>query len=551
MSNFATVLKALFKNKLRFGTETSTRKKVGIMSLFALAYAVIMFSVLSLIVTIGNMFDMLELYIMFYMFLLMTAAIIVLIFGIVNLISVLYLSKDTDFYSALPIKPSVVFAAKLAFVYLMETAIVLAVLLPGVITLGVISDARAWYYVISILTVVIVPALPLFIACIFAIPVMFFASKLKNRAIVSLVFYLALFGAMFGVYIYFITVSTGIDAENVTEAQMQRLIDAVAVINYIFYPYNRLILALYGVPSFGLGVGASTVVNLLIFLSISIALTAVLLFAAKFMYSQSVKENNQTNDEKAKKGEFKANGSLRALVKREYLSSLRTTQVAFQCYAVMLLPIIVSVILGIMFRNIANSPDMEGGMTGFFLLMLLSFMIAIFASLGNAASTTFSREGNAFSSLKILPLDIKRILLSKVLAWLIPSVAVAAVCLIIINAMIFDALFCVLSFIAVLPLVAEFITFGALWDLGAPKLKWTDPTQAIKHNTHVTIGQVLMMGSGFLSAALLFILSATPLSANGIMIVQWCFIFAIVVTFAVVDILLYRKANVYYDRIEI
>lgn len=551
MSNFSTVLKALFRNKLRFGAEAGTRKKVGLIVVFAVMYAVVVFSLLSAIIYIGRMFAMLELYIMFYTFILMTAAIIVLIFGIVNLVSVLYLSKDTDFYSMLPIKPSVVFAAKLAFVYLMETAIVLAILLPGVITLGIISGAWAWYYVISILTIVIVPALPLFVACLFAIPVMFFASKLKNRAVISLIFYLVLFGLMFGVYIYFITATTSVDAENLTEAQIQRVIDAMNVVNYIFYPYNRLILALFGVPSFGLGVGASTAVNLLIFLGISAALTVILLFAAKFMYSQSVKENNQTYDEKAKKGEFKSNGSIKALVKREYLSSLRTTQVAFQCYAVLLLPIIVSVMLGISFRNFAGANGSSATMTGFFFLMLLSFMIAIFATLGNASITTFSREGNAVASLKILPLNIKRILMSKILAWLVPSVSVAAVCLAIVNAMLFDALFCALSFVAVIPLVAEYIIFGTLWDLSAPKLKWTDPTQAIKHNVHATVGQILMMIPGFISAALLFILSATSLSASGIFIIQWCFIFAIVVTFAVADILLYRKANAYYDRIEI
>lgn len=553
MSNFVTVLKGMFKNKLRFGAETTKGKKIAILVVFAFAYAMIMFSLLTFITVIGSLFDIKQIFAIFFFFILLTSALIVLIFGIINLISTLYLSKDTDFYSMLPIKPSVVFAAKLAFVYIAETAIVAAVLLPALITLGIVAHAWAWYYVISILTLVVVPALPLFVACIIAMPIMYLASRLKNRAIISLIFYIVLFGGLFGVYIYFISSVTSIDVESITAEQVESIINAITAVLYIFYPYERLSAAAFGIESFGLGVGASTVVNLLIFVGISAVLTVALMFAAKFMYSQSVKANNQTYNAKARKGEFKATGSMKALIKREYLSSLRTTQVAFQCYFVMALPIIFSIILGIMFRNsikLAEVVELDF-FSDFALLLVFSSLAAIFASLGNAACTTFSREGSAFASLKILPVDIKRILWSKIVAWLVIALPVAAVCLTIVNALIFNSVFCILSFFSLLPLVAEFLVFGALWDLSAPKLKWTDPSQAIKHNTHVTLGQLIMMSSGFLPAALLFGLGNTTIDGNIVSIVCWSVIYAVTVIFGIVDIILYRKANAYYERIEV
>lgn len=557
MSNYLSVLKAMFKNKLRFSEGKSKRSVIGFLCLIGASYALVMAILLSVVVEFGRMFNNPQMQIQFptmnvsfYFLILLTAAGIVLIFGIISLITTLYLSKDTDFYSVLHIKQSTVFAAKLSFVYISETVIVTAIVLPIMITFGAVTKAWAWYYIISLLMLAIIPAMPLVLAAIVAIPVMFIASKVKHRSAVALAFYTLLFGGFFGAYLYFVFASTN---SSVSPEEIEKAMSGALGIMYAFYPYTALSMSVFGVSSYGLGVGASTAVNLLIFVGSSAALLVILMLAAKFMYTQSVKANNQTNNATAKKGEFKSSSAIKALMKREYISSFRTVQVAFQCYAVMILPIIMSVALSIVFGNIIKDINSVGvGFdTRFFTMCTMCALMAMIATIGNAASTTFSREGKAISSLKILPVDIRGILKSKLLAWMAIGVPVSAIAVVIVNVMNFDLQLTLLSVFSLIPLSVVFIVFGALWDLSAPKLNWTDPSQAIKHNGHVTIGQLICIGSGMAVMTVMFILFFNNVSMNIILPVCWALIYAILVIFGVVDILLYRRVDEYYKRIEI
>ncbi|MDE5562074.1 MAG: hypothetical protein K2J01_00730 [Clostridiales bacterium] len=549
MSNYLTILKGLFKNKLRFDEGKSKRKKLAFALLLGFVYIILIAAVISVIVELKDLF----LYVpvmsqLFYFFILMTAAIVVLFFGIVHLVIVLYLSKDTDFYSMLPVKPATVFAAKLSYVYLSEAAIIVAAALPILIAFGIVAKMWAWFYVIAIATLLIVPILPLVVAAIFAVPVMLIASKLKNRNVISLVFFLLLFGGAFSLYIYFIYLTS---SGSITPESMMRVLNAIDVILDVLYPYAALSRAACGMPIYGLSLGASTIVGVVIFVAISAVLLVIIWLLAKFMYAQSVKANNQTDNSKAKKSEFKTTTSTRALIKREYISSLRTTQIAFQCYAVMLLPILMAVVFGVMLRNPSDlGQDVQLYDTRYVGLLPFCTLCAILATLGNAASTTFSREGNAMTTLKVLPINIKTIVKAKIIAWLLPAVPVAIVSVVIINVMNFSVDYMLLSMFALVPIAVVFVIFGTLWDLIAPKLKWTDPIQAVKHNMHVLGGQFIMLGCGLAIMIVVYILSACQVEFSAINAVCWTLLYAVLAAFTIVDILLYRKIDTYYNRLE-
>lgn len=556
MTNYGIILKALFKNKLRFNDAGNKKKIVAFALLIAFAYLIVMAVLISMIVSLKTvLMHSTVISFLLYFFILMTAAVVVLFFGIVHLISVLYLSKDTDFYSALPVKPVTVFAAKLSYVYIFETAVVVAIALPLLIAFGIVAQMWVWFYVISILTLFITPALPLVVSAIVAVPVMLLASKLKNRNLISLIFYLLLFGGCFSVYIYFIYM---LSSGSISPEAIVAILEGIETVLNVFYPYKTLSASACGVRLYGLSMGASTVVGLAIFLGISAVLLAIIMLLAKFMYVQAVKANNQTDSSKAKKGDFKTSTGMRALIKREYISSLRTTQIAFQCYAVMLLPIIMSVIFGIMANGVlgageaGNIPNIIPDYFGRY-LMLISFctLCAMFATLGNASSTTFSREGSAMSSLKILPVKPKTVLISKVAAWLIIAVPAAVVAVVVLNAMNFVWQDFLLSLFALVPIAALFVIFGALWDLSAPKLNWTDPIQAVKHNMHVFGGQMIMLGCGFVVMIVMFVLNGASVDYNIMRAVCWALLYTVLGIFTVVDILMYRKIDLYYDRIEI
>lgn len=556
MSNFhayITILKALIKNKLRFGADATKGKKIATIILFAFAYVMILAYALMITVMVGANSGALGITSQFYFSLLIMAGAFVLIFGIIALVSTLYLAKDTDFYSMLPVKSTVVFAAKITFVYLSELVIVLAVLIPALIAYGIVIGAWAWYYVISLLMVFIVPALPLAVASIIAIPVMYIAGKLKNRSVIPLVFYTVLFVGVFALYMYFILQVNSMGEEGITDEQLLSFAKTMEIVQYVFYPFAALSNAALGISTYGLSVGASTAVNLLIFIACSALLIGVLLLLGKLMYSKSVKANNQTASSIAKKGEFKSVGSSKALIKREINLAMRTTQTAFQCFSVYFMPIMFAVVFSLMFKNTLNIPEDSGLVIdqGNIFFIVCATMVAMLPSVMNGAITSVSREGTALASLKTLPVDGKRIANAKIVTWLVPALVAELISVGIANAFYFDPVRLVFSLILFLMLTAAFIVFGVLWDLMSPNLKWSNPLQAIKGNTHANIGIFIGMGIGFVLIAVsfvMFFLGAGPLVFN---LVFWLFLFVEAVIFGVLDAVLYRKVNEFYGRIEI
>lgn len=556
MSNFhayITILKALIKNKLRFGADATKGKKIATIILFAFAYVMILAYALMITVMVGANSGALGITSQFYFSLLIMAGAFVLIFGIIALVSTLYLAKDTDFYSMLPVKSTVVFAAKITFVYLSELVIVLAVLIPALIAYGIVIGAWAWYYVISLLMVFIVPALPLAVASIIAIPVMYIAGKLKNRSVIPLVFYTVLFVGVFALYMYFILQVNSMGEEGITDEQLLSFAKTMEIVQYVFYPFAALSNAALGISTYGLSVGASTAVNLLIFIACSALLIGVLLLLGKLMYSKSVKANNQTASSIAKKGEFKSVGSSKALIKREINLAMRTTQTAFQCFSVYFMPIMFAVVFSLMFMNTLNIPEDSGLVIdqGNIFFIVCATMVAMLPSVMNGAITSVSREGTALASLKTLPVDGKRIANAKIVTWLVPALVAELISVGIANAFYFDPVRLVFSLILFSMLTAAFIVFGVLWDLMSPNLKWSNPLQAIKGNTHANIGIFIGMGIGFVLIAVsfvMFFLGAGPLVFN---LVFWLFLFVEAVIFGVLDAVLYRKVNEFYGRIEI
>lgn len=556
MSNFRayiTILKALVKNKLRFGSDATKSKKVATVILFGFAYVMILAYALLVTVSVGASSPALGITSQFYFALLLMAGAFVLIFGIIALVSTLYLAKDTDFYSILPVKSTVIFAAKITFVYISELVIVLAVLIPVLVVYGIVIGAWAWYYVISLLMAFIVPALPLAVASIIAIPVMFVAGKLKNRNIIPLIFYTVLFVGVFALYMYFILQINSISEDGITDDQLMNFARTMEIIRYVFYPFAALSNAALGIPSYGLSVAASTVVELVIFAACSAVLIGVLLLLGNLMYSRSVKENNQTTSSVAKKGEFKAVGGTKALIKREINLAMRTTQTAFQCFSVYFMLIVFAIVFGLMFKNTLKIPEDSGIVVddGNIFFIVCASLTAMLPSAMNAAVTSVSREGTALASLKTLPIDGKKIANAKIITWLVPALAAEIIAIVIANVMYFDAIRLVLSLVLFSALTVALTVFGVLWDFMSPKLKWTNPIQAVKGNAHSNIGMFIGMGAGFVLIAasfVMFFLGASSLVFN---LVFWMFLFVEAVIFGVLDAVLYRKVDLFYGRIEI
>lgn len=548
-SALLTVLKAMFVNKLRFGGETSTRKKRVALVSAALIVVAVLAVVMTVVYFIGGALAAAGNAANFYIMLLVSAAGFVLIFGIVSLVSTLFLSRDTDFYSTLPIKPSVVFLAKLLYVYISEAVIAVLILFPATIEFGIVAHITDWYYyAITLLSLAVVPALPLAAAAILAVPVMFIAGKFRNRSIVPLIFYSVLFFGFFSLYFYFVLSLDALASTGITPENAQNIADILKIIGYVMYPYTALSSAAFGIPMYGLSLGASAAVNLAIFAGSSAALVGVLMMLGKFMYSRSAKANNQTDNSKVKNGSFKTSGAVKALVVREYKAALRSTQVTVQCFIGYILVILFSVIFGFMYLR-SSAFSFGGGDFGF--AMVVSITMLMMPASSVAAMTTFSREGVACNTLKILPVTSKRIISAKAVAWSVFSIPTAVIAAVVINAFDFEAWRFFLVLLGFVLFAAVFTVFSVLWDVTSPKLKWTDPMQAIKHNVHQLAGMFIGMSSGLVLLIVSVLSMVFGMSAVALTAIFIGVIFGSIAIFAVVDILLYRKSDKYFNRIEI
>ena len=183
--------------------------------------------------------------------------------------------------------------------------------------------------------------------------------------------------------------------------------------------------------------------------------------------------------------------------------------------------------------------------------MVMSTAIMILPSASNAAATSFSREGTGLALLKVLPVTIGEILKAKLFAWGSLAAVSSVISAVIINAFNFDIALFILSVIGITGLSIGMSVFATLWDLRAPKLKWTDPKDAIKHNTNVTACQIvsMLLGVIFIIAAVVFLVLGVAFSVATAIFVTILYVYLICV--AVIDIIFYKKAEYYYNRIEI
>lgn len=547
MRDLFIVLSAMIKNKYRFSAETKKSKKVALIILIAFAYVAVTSYAVMITVFAGSIMTRLGYGVEFYVALLIMSAAFVLIFGIVHLVSTLFLSKDVGFYATLPVKPVTVFSAKLLFVYLSEAVIAIAVLLPVMLTYGIVVKAWFGFYLITVITALIVPALPLALAAIIAVPVMFIAGKLKHRDIVPLIFYCVLFVGCFVAYYYLMFKFNNGD---ITEDGLAAFGKGMQPVVYTFYPYLSLARAALFEDTFGIGAGASAAANVAIFAAISFALIGILIGLGRIMYGRSSMYDRSDNS-KVKNAEFKSAGELKSLIKREYSMAFHTTSTAFQCFSVLLLVVVMSVMMSIMLRSTLGKVS-EGQLDDrISIFMILGTICMILPSASNGAATSFSREGYGLAALKILPVDIKTILKAKIIAWSALAVPCAVISAVIANSFVFDATMFILSTFAIAGLCAAFTVFGAIWDLRAPKLKWNDPKEAIKQNTNVTIGQIILILSGlvFIITSTLFIVLGVPFDTAKSVFLSLLYVYLIIII--VIDIIICKKAEYYYSRIEL
>ncbi len=564
MKDWLCVIKLLVKSMFKKNTNERKGLKIFVGFSLALLYAVILFGICSTIVAIAPALIEYELQSEALMLLFAVGILVILIFGTTSILTVLYFSRDTEFFMSLPVSPSTVFFAKLTTVYLGMLALEAAIMAPCLITLGVMLKMSAVFYIVGFFAVLTLPALPLMLASVIAIPLMYVVSLFRNKGAMTSIVAIIMFGLFFaGYYIIIMNVSSG-DAGDGTDisAIVIGIKDSLKKAADILLPISAVARLATLTPVYGLGVGLSSLVNTAIYIGFTAVLFLIAYLLSNLAYRKGVSrmtEGSRRNDGKHR--EFKSSGNITsALMRTEWRQMVRTPAFAINCLmCVVVLPLIIGVMNFTavdMSGAAAEDAEFVKGMYGLINITIL-FMMGV--GLNYGASTCITREGESFGFGKSLPVTPVQWVKAKRIVYLLISYAAIVLGCIVSLFTAQDIWTVIVGLGFLVPYNYAFVNFAIYYDLTAPFLKWTTPREAMKRNFKGMVPFLINMGMSVLfmfvtlSPKIAMLVMPEYAAAIGMLtVVIWgvLYIVAFILAF-VFHRKLTKKASALYERIEI
>jgi ABC-2 type transport system permease protein len=464
------------------------------------------------------------------------ASLVIFVFGIFYVMSTFYFSTDIENLLPLPLKPSTVLGAKFTVVLIYEYITELVFLLPIMITFGVMSKAGILYYLYSIIVFLTLPIVPLVMASFLSMVVMRFAPFAKNKDAFNTI------AGVFGLFIAigFNLVFQRLGANNQDPSQLVALMtqgdnSLIATMSKAF-PTAKL-----AVNALVFNGDLKGLVNILLFIVITIALLFILLLLGEALYFKGLIGISQAASKRKKlsKEEFDESttqsSSLKAYLVKELRLLFRTPAYFMNCVlmnllfpVILLIPIFsqpeITNSLGTV-REFLNGSNLPG------YIAAVIFGLMMFISVANpTASTAISREGGNIFISKYLPISYKKQIMAKVLSSIILNSAGLLIIIAVAMVMLIPPVTLVLQTVVLGAVVVIFSAFsGIMIDLAFPKLQWDTEQRAVKQNMNVLIE----MFGGFAVAGLtVFLIIFLHLGL-------WASFGVLVAVYGMLDILLY------------
>lgn len=425
MKDFVLIFRVLYRNRYAVEKESNTGKRKLTRS------TVMMLSLLPMVAVICVMlgFVAAELTTRYSAMtlinaILSAAQLFILFMSLPAMMSTLYAAEDAAFLSALPVRPTAVFFAKLLLVYVGALKIAAILLFPSLLTVSVTYAAAGnsmsyAFFPLILLIILAAPMLPIFIVVLFSMPVMWIGSRLKGRATVktvfSLLFYIILM-AGYMVLVFFInTQGMGQNGNIVSDAAL----DGLSLLSDVMYPNTVLV---------SMCLGIDPAVNFGIFLAIWAGLTAAtVLFAMLFYRRISTRRAESRAEERKGAPSYKRHRLVISLVKKDLITVMRDPSAAMGTFSNIVLAPIVMVVMFFFIRG-----DGDRAMSEFSAEMMMRGIVMLYpviflAGTNMVAMTAYSREGESFFIAKALPIPARTSVNAKLLFSLLSAGAALAV----------------------------------------------------------------------------------------------------------------------------
>ncbi len=436
-------------------------------------------------------------------FALLMGQFLVLIFGFYYVISAFYFSRDLELLVPLPLASSQVLLAKFTVILVNEYLTVSPLVLPVIITYGILSRGGAAYCTRAVLTYLLLPVIPLAAVSLLVVGLMRLVNFGRKKDALILAGSLLLMSGAIGAQ-FWINRSVGAAP------------DRAAVIRFLAAPDglvqqvgSKFPPSIWASKALAFGTTGSGPVNAALSIGVSLLLFAGLFLAARrFFYRGLIGLSEQTarrrtlSRDRLERGIGSGSRPVRAIFERELRIMNRTPIFLLNgVLSVILIPVLFVVMWNTGKRAsdasallaLVRSADATVAVIAAALFMTIS------GSLNGTASSAFSREGSQFWMSKVIPVSPADQVKGKFLhSYAIALLGIAASTLVVL--FVFHLGTDIVLAAAALALAASFVltAVGMIIDLARPLLTWTNPQKAIKQNFNVLLAIFADFGVLFL-----------------------------------------------------
>ena len=430
----------------------------------------------------------------------------VLFLSMASMFSTLYDAKDTPFLQSLPIKPTGVFFAKFALVYVNALKLSVVAFLPVAYAVTItfnVANHTMFYgaYPLILLVALVAPVLPLFVAVLFSMPIAYIGSYFKGKptlkSVLTIIFYVILMGA-YMVVVYFMN-TKGFGQEGEVEISQGALSSLHGVARAI-YPDKVLVDFCYGINvGMNFGISAACVVGMI---------AVMILLAMAFYKRINVKKTETAVQSSSSKTTLKQENIVISLVKRDFKSIIRNSTLAMTSLANSLMaPIFIVVmyfITGFKEGNGEAMSSLMSEMMGIGYIVMYSMIFLAGANL--VASLAYTREGKSFFATKSLPIKPIDSIKSKVLlATIVPAVIMIPIMLISLLLFKIDIVSTLLIGVDTMLMVVGINCLNVLFDMKKGNQHWEDVSE-LRNASRGNYYQIISAFMAIIPAVALFLL---------------------------------------------
>ncbi|MBE5733043.1 MAG: hypothetical protein E7353_08470 [Clostridiales bacterium] len=463
------------------------------------------------------------------------------LFSLAPMLSLLYFSKDGEFYLHLPLKSSSVYMAKMIYLYVSQLYISALICAPMLIILGITQNLSFAFYALILIGVLTIPFLGLLLSSVLALPIIALSKFFKNRGAVSSIALILTFALVIGGYMA-LTLSGGSLSSAQTAEIMTPLINTVT--NFAI-PFTAIANASMLLPQTAFGL-YSVEVAFLINIAVVIVFFALVVFLSllvgKAFYNKGVSALLE-NRKSTQKGDnvLKKNKQFSTLLALEAKTVMRNSSLAFNVVGSFILCPVMAVALAI---------GMDGDFLGYIAFgMVYAIVVGMGVSMNTCACIAFSKDGENFYAIKYLPINKNKVIGAKlVFPWLLSSTFTIVSIIIALIIMKQDWY----HYFAIIPIPLLSLGMSAmdmLWDLRRPNLSWHSVSELAKSTSNVLVPTFI--GLGLMGVLLVAIVSFLVIFFELGYLFAYVFVFLVGITLSAIFVpLLFKKGEKMIEKVE-